>query len=100
MIISSKYFPPDIIARFHIDGLIVVDGYLYIKIVKGVYGLKQAAIIAYNRLIYHMEPHVYCPVTFTTEIWAHKTIGTTFRLFVDDFGVKYFTKDDKNHLLY
>ena len=37
------------------------------------YGLKQAAIIAFNRLIFHMEPHGYYPVPFTTGQWAQKT---------------------------
>ena len=30
MRINSKYFPPDIRARYHIDGLIAADGYVYI----------------------------------------------------------------------
>ena len=63
------------------------------------YGLKQASIIAYNELISHMDPNGYHPVTFTTRIWAPKTIRTKVFLCVDDFGVKYFTKEDANHLL-
>ena len=51
MIIHSKYFPPYIRARYQIDGLVAADGYVYIKIVKGIYVLKQAAIIAYNQII-------------------------------------------------
>ena len=64
------------------------------------YGLKQAAILAYNQLISHMNPHGYYPVPFTTGLWAHKTIRTKQFLCVDDFGVKYFTKDYENHLIY
>ena len=63
------------------------------------YGLKQEVIIAYNQLISHMYTHGYYPVPFTTGLWAHNTRKTKFCLFVDDFGVKYFTKDDANHLL-
>ena len=54
MRIHSKYFPPDIRDQYEIEGLIAADGYVYIKIIKGMYGLKQAAIIAYNQLILHM----------------------------------------------
>ena len=71
--IHSKYFPPDIRYRYEIEGLIVADGYVYIKTIKGVYWLKQAAIISYNQLIFHMEPHGYYPVPLTTGFWAHKT---------------------------
>ena len=46
-----------------------------------------------------MDPHVYYPVPFTTGLWALNIRRTTFCLCVDDFGVKYFTIDDTNHLL-
>ena len=100
MRIHSKYFPPDIRARYHIDGTIAVDGYIYIKMVKDMYGLKQEARISYNQIISHIDTHGYYPVPFTTILWAHKTKRKYFFLCVDDFGVKYFTKDDANHLLY
>ena len=70
-----------------------------LKLVKGMYGLKQAAIIAYSNIISHMDPHGYYTVPFTTVLWAHKTRRTIFCLCVDDFGVKCFTKDDANHIL-
>ena len=69
----SKYFPTDIRDQYQLDGLITADGYVYIKIIKLMYGLKQASIIAYNQLISHMEPHGYYPVPFKTGFWAHKT---------------------------
>ena len=46
-----------------------------------------------------MDPHGCYPVPFTTGLWTHKTRKIKFCLCVDDFGVKYFTKDDANHLL-
>ena len=61
--IHSKYFRPDIRVLYHIDGLISEYGYVYIKIIKGVYGLKQAAIISHNQLIYNMDPQGYFSVT-------------------------------------
>ena len=76
MRINPKYFPPEIRARNQIDGLIAEDGYVYIKIIKGVYGLKYVSIIAYNQNICHMEPQGYYPVPFTTGIWAQKTRRT------------------------
>ena len=74
----SKYLPPDTRHRYEIEGLIVADGYVYIKIIKGVYVLNQVAIIAYNQLISHMEPHGYYPVPFITLLWAHKTRKQNF----------------------
>ena len=63
------------------------------------YGLKHAAIIAYNQLISHMDPHGYYPVPFTTILWKYKTRKAKICLGVDDFGVKYFSKNYENHLL-
>ena len=63
------------------------------------YGLKQAAIIAKNQIIPHMEPHGYYPVPFTTVLWEHYTRRKKYFLCVDDFEVKYFTKDYANNLL-
>ena len=66
MRIHTKCFPEDIRDQYYIDVLIAEDGYVYSKTIKGIYGLKQAAIIAYNRIIYHMEPHGYYPGPLTT----------------------------------
>ena len=46
MKINSKYPPPDIRDQYKIKGLIAADGYAYIKIIKGMYELKQTEIIA------------------------------------------------------
>ena len=73
MRIHSKYFPQDIRYQYHIEVLIAADGYIYIKNIKVIYGLKQAAIIAQNNVISHMDPHIYYPAPFTTGLWAHKT---------------------------
>ena len=63
------------------------------------YGLKQAALLAYNHLVSQLEPHGYHPCPETAGLWRHKTRRTKFCLCVDDFGVKYFSPDDADHLL-
>ena len=46
MRIHSKYFSPEIRALHTIDSLIDSDGYVYVDINKGMYGLNQAAVVA------------------------------------------------------
>ena len=46
-----------------------------------------------------METHVYYPATFTTKLCAHKIRRTNVFPYVDDYGVKYFIKDDANHFI-
>ena len=66
MIIHPKYFLPYIRKLYQIDRLISEYRCASIKIIKGMYGIIQTTIIAYNQLICHMEPHGYYPVPFTT----------------------------------
>ena len=48
MKIHYKYFPEDIRIKYELDSKLSSDGYIYIKIKKGMYGLKQAAVLAYT----------------------------------------------------
>ena len=99
MKIHSKYFPPEIKALYMIDSLIDSDGYFYVDINKGMYGLKQAAVIAYQQLVKHLNSHGYYPILFTTGIWSHRNLKTKFCICMDDFGIKFFSQQDANHLL-
>ena len=73
--------------------------YIHVKIKKGMYGLKQAAVLAYDQLVAHLKPFGYYPCPQTTGIWRHETRPTRFCLCVDDFGIKYFSQADADHLL-
>ena len=97
MRIAFKYFPADIIVKYNLQEKMAHDGYIYIKIKRGMYGLKQAAILAHQQLIANLTPHGYHPIP-NTNFWRHETRPTIFCLCVDDFGIKYFSKADANHL--
>jgi hypothetical protein len=99
MRIRIKYFPEDIKKLYNLNEIVDKSGFVYIKIKKGMYGLKQAAVIAYRNLVENLEPQGYYPVPHTTGLWKHKTRTTKFYLCVDDFGIKYFSKEDAEHLL-
>jgi len=75
------------------------NGHVHFNITKGMYGLKQAAILAYQQLKAHLAPHEYFPIPNTVGMWKHKTQPIEFCLCVDDFGVKYTRKEDADHLL-
>ena len=78
---------------------LVHNGFVNVEIRKGMYGLPQAGRIAYEGLIEHLAPHGYSPAPHTPGLWRHETRPTLFTLIVDDFAVKYMSKDDANHLL-
>jgi len=77
----------------------VYKGYVYVEIRRGMYGLPQAGRIANDQLIKFMEPHGYYPAPITPGLWKHKSRDTVFALVVDDFGVKYTSQDDAQHLI-
>ena len=45
-----------------------------------------------------LDKEGYAPVVGTTGIWKHTTRKIVFALCVDDFCVKYFNKEDVEHL--
>jgi hypothetical protein len=99
MRVHRKYITQEIMEEYSLtDDHFDSKGYVYLEIRKGMYGLKEASILAYEQLKAHLAPHGYAPVRFTPGLWKHKTRRTTFTLAVDDFGIKYFCKADADHL--
>ena len=99
MRIHSRYFFQDIRQKYNIDALIAPDGYVYCKITKGMYGLKQAARLANDKLVDLLAPFGYAPDPYAPNIWSHNSRRTVFCLCVDDFGVQYYNQDDVDHLV-
>jgi hypothetical protein len=89
-------FPEEIIQKYNLNAL-AVDGWVYIEIRKGMYGLKQAGLA--NQLLQtRLAPFGYYPDRHTPGLWLHKTRPISFTLVVDDFAVKYIGKQHAEHL--
>ena len=99
MRIHNKYFVKNLRKKYNINAIVANDGFVYCRIKKGMYGLRQAARLAYDNLKLHLAKYGYFPDPIATNIWKHKERKTKFSLCVDDFGVQYFSQDDKNHLI-
>jgi hypothetical protein len=54
-------FPEEIVNKYNLDAL-AVDGWVYIEIRKGMYGLKQAGLLANQLLTTRLAPFGYYPV--------------------------------------
>lgn len=97
--------------RFHVDDIpeeiiqlyslhdIMHDGYVYCEINKGMYGLKQAGKLANDLLEERLSHKGYLQSRHTPGLWSHSTKDTKFALIVDDFGVKYTSRADAQHLI-
>ena len=58
------------------------------------YGLNQASVLAYYQLSSRLTNDGYQPIIGSLGIWKHNTRKTLFYLCVDDFGAKYYSKED------
>ena len=74
--IHSRYLSPDFRTEYKLNDLIDSDGYVYFQVNKGMYGLKQAAILAYKLLVQRFKNRGYYPIPLTTGLFKHKTRST------------------------
>ena len=63
------------------------------------YGLKEAAILAYDQLKDNLAKYGYTWFKHTPVMWHHTTWTHTFTLAVNEFRIEYLLKQDSNHLL-
>jgi hypothetical protein len=75
MLISR--FPEEIVQKYNLNARR-----------KGMYGLKQAGLLANQLLQTRLAPFIYYPARHTPGLWLHKTRPISFTLVVDDFAVR------------
>ena len=68
MKVQYKHIPEDIRVKYNLQEKVTSSNYIHILINKGMYGIKQAAILAYDNLKRSLEPFRYTPVIRTVEI--------------------------------
>jgi hypothetical protein len=83
-------FPEEIVTKYNLQAL-AVDGWFYIEIRKGMYGIKQAGLLANQLLQHRLAPFVYYPARHTPGLWLHKTRP-------NDFAVKYVGQQHAHYL--
>ena len=92
------HIPPNIIAHYKLQKLIS-NGYVYARIKKAWYGLKQSGKIAHDNLVAHLQKIGYHKAPHTEGLFLHKTQDISFSLAVSDFGIKYTNKQDIDRLI-
>ena len=87
------------IAKYGLKEKATKDGHVHIKIIRGMYGLPQAGLLAQQLLEERLAKHGYFQSNSVQGLWKHETRPIVFSLVVDDFGVKYVNKQDVDHLM-
>jgi hypothetical protein len=91
--------PDEIIEQYKLKEKVDKNGFVYVEIRRGMYDLPQAGIIAQELLEKQLNERGYHQSKFTPGLWTHETCQTKFALVVDDFGIKYESEEDAQHLI-
>ena len=91
---KAKYIPDSIEKRYDINKIVINNGQVHIKIQKGILGLRQAATLAYKYLKDSLEFYRYTHILGTVSLQQHNKSSTKFCLYINDFGIKYWSKVD------
>jgi hypothetical protein len=91
--------PPAIIAQYNLTPLIY-NQHVYFEIRKCMYGLPQAGKLSQTRLIQHLKENGYTQCPNTPCLFRHHTREMMVCLVVDDFGVRYKSQSDADHLIH
>jgi hypothetical protein len=86
-----SHFPEKIVQKYNLNAL-AVESWVNNEIRKGMYGLKQAVLLAKQLLHTHLAPFGYYPARHTPGHWLHRTRPISFTLVVDYFTIKYVGK--------
>jgi hypothetical protein len=97
MIMLLSQFPEEIVDKYNLKAL-AIDGWVYIEMRKGMYGLKQAGLLGNNLLQKRLASFGYYPARHTPGLWLHKTRPISLSLIVYDFSVKHVGKHHADHL--
>eukprot|EP00804_Cyclotella_cryptica_P020090 CCRYP_014884-RA/>CCRYP_014884-RA protein AED:0.24 eAED:0.24 QI:0/0/0/0.75/0.33/0/4/0/1279 len=92
--------PEEVITEYNLREYATADGWVYIKVVRGMYGLPQSGSLGHDLLESRLNQEGYYQSKIVPGLWRHKTRPIQFVLVVDDFGIKYIQKSDLDHLVH
>ncbi len=91
-------FPKDVINEYDLCNKVDANENVHCKVQRGMYGHPQAGIIAKELVEAHLLKAGYTQSKITPGYWKHTWQPISFTLVVDDFGVKYSSKEHVHHL--
>ena len=94
----ENIIPQNIKDQYKLHGKIH-NGFIYMRIERGMYGLPQAGILANKLLQERLAPHWYYKAMHTPGLWQNRTLPIKFTLVVDKSSVKYVGKENAAHLI-
>jgi hypothetical protein len=90
--------PAKFVELYNLPNKVDFNGYIHIKIQKGMYGLPQAGILAQELLKKRLNKHGYQQSPIIPGLWHHDFRPLSFTLCVDNFSIKYVGRKHAEHL--
>jgi hypothetical protein len=88
MRLQLKLIPNKIIHKYNLRDLVDEQGWVYVELQMGMYGLPQAGILAKKLLKQCLNAKGYYHCQHTPGLWCHMWQDISFCLMVDNFGIK------------
>ena len=99
MQIHIRLITPDIIIRYKLNNISDKNGWIYMEIIRVMYGLPQAGILANNLPAQRLGNHGCYQVKNLPVLWLNSWISISFTLVVDNFGIGYIGQEHADHLM-
>ena len=97
--VKLEDIPQEIVDEYKLTTIATKEGWVYIEIRRGMYGLPHGGIIAQEQLEKRLNKADYYQSQIIHGLWKHKWRPIVFTLVVDDFGVKFTGKEHAQHLM-
>ena len=99
MKLKLSNLPEDFVTLYNLMSKVDQNGFVYLKIRRGMYGLPQEVILSQQLLEKQLNNKGYSQDNLVPGILTHDWRPITFTLCVDDFGVNYVGKQHAVHLI-
>jgi hypothetical protein len=96
--IKLSDIPNGVIREYKLKEKVTKNRSIYIRAKRGMYGLPQAGLLANKLLKKRLNKHGYRQSKLVPGLWKHNTRPIQFTLDVNDFGIKYISKEHAQHL--
>ena len=93
MHMKIKDLPEEFVTMYNLTNKATSDGFVYIKIQKGMCGLPQVGTIVQEFLEQRLKRHGYRQSPIKPGLWQHNYRLISFTLCADNFGIKYVSRE-------
>ena len=90
--------PQNVAEKYTLEAKVTKHGWVYVEIQKGMYGLPHAGLLVQELLEQWLANNRYHQSKLTPRLWSHETRHIQFCLVIDNFGIKYVSRDTVEHL--